>query len=75
MNRNPSGILYADAGGLMFREKREWVKQVRDAWCEGKPEPALDQAGDLLDLLSDALDVISENPAARDALEAKLARR
>lgn len=74
MSRSPSGI-YADAGGVMLNEKREWVKQVRDAWNAGKPEPAIDQAGDLLDLLSDALEVVDQNPAAREALEAKIARR
>lgn len=60
---------------LKLEQKQAWVEAIQKAFHEGKPEPAWDQVPELLDLLSDALEICSRYPEAAALLEKRIEDR
>lgn len=57
-----------------FEKKREQVGAIVEAFENGNPSPAWDQAWEMMTLLETALDIISQHPAAQQALEDHIRR-
>lgn len=52
----------------------EWITSCNDDYNKGRPEPAIDNAGDLLDVAMLALDIIKQHPEAFTEYESRRVR-